>query len=178
MHLFNTNSENDYLGCKKIKFYKNLLNKQYNNYSSDILEHIDDSEYNIKEQEIKYKIFDDISSITKQNENIEIILDIPKNSQIISINKIKLSKNINNFVNDIYISLNNKKITKEKIYKNNLNEYLINNKLDNNSFKCHNNISLHIIINSNSFNEIINNNIYVTYSYANYKNKNKIYLST
>ena len=46
---------------------------------------------------------------------MELILTIPKTSDIITINKIKLSKNIKDFVFDIFITLNNNIIINRKI---------------------------------------------------------------
>ena len=72
----------------------------------------------MKEQELKFKIFDDISSVSKNlNNKIELIINIPKFSNIMTINKIKLSKNIKQYIFDIFVSLDNKIILhKENLY--------------------------------------------------------------
>ena len=153
-------------------------NLSSDSYDSDIFEHILDNniEYFIKEQEIKYKIFDDISSILRTTDGkIELILNIPKKSKLLSINKIKLSKKISNYIFDIFVSLNNKIIlTKENLYnsKIKLDDVINNNNLNNNLINCsNNNINLHIFIQSINIISIINIYIYITYSYINYKNK-------
>ena len=164
---------------------KNLLNKikhlcSTSNYSSELIEEIDDNNYNLYDQEIKYKIFEDISSVSKKNNSIELILDIPIDDNTISINKIKLSSELNKYINDIYVCVDDEKIishidsnqnsnsngSQSTIAKHILNEKIIN---------CqHNkNITLHILLKNNVINKIINKNIFVNYSFAIIKNKIK-----
>lgn len=168
----------NYLEDKKFKNLNNklLLDKIDNNDS--IIEHVEEHNYLIKDEELKYKIFDDISSIVKnKNEKIELIINIPKSSDIMKINKIKLSKNIKQFIFDIFVSLDNKIIlTKENLY----NKQFIFNKINSNeinNFKyidcSKGSINIHIILEPNSINEIINNNIYINFSFISYKNKIK-----
>ena len=69
-----------------------------------MIEHIEETDYMVKEQEHKYKIFDDISSVIKnKNNKIELVLNIPRSSDVISINKIKLSRSIKDYIFDIFI---------------------------------------------------------------------------
>ena len=78
---------------------RTALNKK-RNYSLDmtelkIIKYIDDNDKNnlIKEHTKKYKIFDNISSIIKNKDNyIELVINIPKTCDILSINKI-IAKN-------------------------------------------------------------------------------------
>lgn len=168
----------NYLEDKKFKNLNNklLFDKIDNNDS--IIEHVEENNYLIKDEELKYKIFDDISSIVKnKNEKIELIINIPKSSDIMKINKIKLSKNIKQFIFDIFVSLDEKIIlTKENLY----NKQFIFNKINNNQINnlkyidcSKGSINIHIILEPNSINEIINNNIYINFSFINYKNKIK-----
>lgn len=149
--------------------------------SKSIIEHVEEKDYLIKDQELKYKIFDDISSVVKNKSNkIELIIDIPKSSDIMTINKIKLSKNIKQFIFDIFVSVNNKVIlNRENLYNKKM---IFNNKIyndfnninDNNYIDCSKGtVDIHIILEPNSINEIINNNIYINFSFVNYKNKIK-----
>ena len=181
--LINESIDNYYSTFSSEKYNEKIATYQPlfipDNMDLSIIEHIDDQEYYLKEQEIKYKIFENISYVTKTSDGkIELIFSIPQNYQIISINKIKLSNKINLYIQDMYICLNNKKIiTKNNLYnKFNKNEFLINNNY-NNIIKCNNNtnnkINLHIILSPIALNFIINKYIYITYSYANYKNKIK-----
>lgn len=85
-----------------------------NEYSNELIEEIDDSNYNLYEHEIKYKIFQDISSISKKNNMIELILDISIDDGIMSINKIKLSNTLNKYINDIFVCVDGEKIITHK----------------------------------------------------------------
>jgi hypothetical protein len=154
------------------------------NIDNSIIEHVEDKNYLIKEQEIKFKIFDDISSVTKNKDNkLELILTIPKSTDIMTINKIKLSKNIKQYVFDIFVSvgndivLNRECIYNQKIILSSINVFdkdlLETNK---NYIDCTKGpIQIHIILEPNSINEIINNSIYVNYSFVNYKSKVKFF---
>lgn len=147
--------------------------KQNNNF----IENIEEKNYYLQENEVKYKIFEDISSISKNNNNIELILNIPIEKNIISINKIKLSSQLNKHIKNIYLNINNKMIinkdemigNKEKLSKiieRKEKENIINSSINKN-------INLHIIFDKNALNHIINKNIFVNYSYAILKNKIK-----
>ncbi len=154
------------------------------NIDNSIIEHVEDKNYLIKEQEIKFKIFDDISSVTKNKDNkLELILTIPKSTDIMTINKIKLSKNIKKFIFDIYVSVGDDIVlNRECIYNQNIilssinvfeKDLLETNK---NYIDCtKGSIQIHIILEPNSINEIINNSIYVNYSFVNYKSKVKFF---
>ena len=144
---------------------KNLI--EMNKKEQGIIEYIEEKEYNVKEQEIKYKIFEDISEVSKNINNIELIISLPKTHQILSINKIRFSKNIKNYIKDIYIT-KNKKIILDK------NE-LLNSNLEKNNINYSSNkqLRLHLILETQGLNTIINKNIYISYSYINLKNKIK-----
>ncbi len=146
---------------------------------SSIIEHIEETNYFVKEQEHKYKIFDDISSVIKnKNNQIELVINIPKSSDIVTINKIKLSKSIKEYIFDIFVTLDDKTIlTQDELYKKKISLSELNNKYnDSNIIDCSKGeVDIHIILEPNSINEIINNNIYISFSYINYKNKIKFY---
>ncbi len=153
------------------------------NIDNSIIEHVEDKNYLIKEQEIKFKIFDDISSVTKNKDKLELILTIPKSTDIMTINKIKLSKNIKQYVYDIFVSVGDDIVlNREHIYNQNIilssinvfdKDLLETNK---NYIDCtKGSIQIHIILEPNSINEIINNSIYVNYSFKNYKSKVKFF---
>ncbi len=147
----------------------------FGNKESSMIEHIEETDYMVKEQEHKYKIFDDISSVIKnKNNKIELVLNIPRSSDVISINKIKLSRSIKDYIFDIFITLDNKKIlSRGDLYNTKIN--FSNLKNYPNSINCSKgDIDIHIVLEPNSINEIINNNIYISFSYINYKNKNKL----
>jgi hypothetical protein len=161
------NDIEDYDYKQKINSPKNSITIKKN--VSGIIEYINEEEYDIKEQEIKYKIFEDISAVTKNVNSIELIITLPKINQITSINKIRFSKNINNYIKDIYVTQNNKKIFEK--------EELLNSKSEKNNIRYPSNkqINLHLIIEPVGLNTIINKNIYISYSYITLKNKIKYY---
>ncbi len=145
---------------------------------SSIIEHIEETNYFVKEQEHKYKIFDDISSVIKnKNNQIELVINIPKSSDIVTINKIKLSKSIKEYIFDIFVTLDDKTIlTQDELYKKKISLSELNKYNDSNIIDCSKGeVDIHIILEPNSINEIINNNIYISFSYINYKNKIKFY---
>lgn len=153
-----------------------------NEFSNELIEEIDDNYYNLYEQEIKYKIFEDISSVTKKDNMIELVLDIPIDDTIISINKIKLSNKLNKYIKDIYVCIDDEKTITYKDFINSISnnyesssskftEHISSQKIIN----CqHNkNITLHILLKKNIINKIINKNIFVNYSFAIFKQKLK-----
>jgi hypothetical protein len=146
---------------------------------TSIIEHIEETNYFVKEQEHKFKIFDDISSVIKnKNNQIELVINIPKSSDIVTINKIKLSKSIKEYIFDIFVTLDDKTIlTQDELYKKKISLSELNNKYnDSNIIDCSKGeVDIHIILEPNSINEIINNNIYISFSYINFKNKIKFY---
>ena len=161
---------------------KKLLNKinylTSSNYSNELIEEIDDNNYNLYDQEIKYKIFEDISSVIKNNNNIELIINIPVDDNIISINKIKLSSELNKYITDIFICIGNEKVITHKnfIKKNTtqisiFTQQILTNKIIN--CKSNKDITLHILLKDNVINKIIQKNIFVNYSFAIFKNKVK-----
>ena len=151
----------------KIREYKN---KNYNIESNinNCVEYINDIDYYIHNQEIKYKIFEDLTYIVKNKNNIELIINIPNTYELLSIIKIKLSKKITNYIKDIYVKQNKEVIlTKDKLL--NINTKDINNVINNNQGE----LNLYIIVEPNSLNHIINSNIYILFSFINNKNKVK-----
>jgi hypothetical protein len=164
---------------------KNILNKiNYlyfsDNYSNELIEEIDDKNYNLYDHEIKYKIFEDISSITKKNNVLELILNIPVDDNIISINKIKFSNKLNKYIKDIYVCVGNEKvITYTDFINKNIfqtipipfTQQISTEKIINCQFNK--DITLHILLKNNIINKIINKNIFVNYSFAIFKNKLK-----
>jgi hypothetical protein len=147
--------------------------KQNNNF----IENIEEKNYYLQDNEVKYKIFEDISSISKINNDIELILNIPIENNIISINKIKLSNRLNKYIKNIYLNIDEKIIiTKDEIIGNKENLLkIIERKQKENSINnlSNKNINIHIILDKNALNHIINKNIFVNYSYAIFKNKVK-----
>ena len=164
---------------------KMLLNKinylsSTNEYSNELIEEIDDSNYNLYEHEIKYKIFKDISSISKKNNMIELVLDIPIGDNIISINKIKLSNTLNKYITDIFVCVDGEKIITHKDFLskmvNNIKSSTFTKQISTEKvIKCqyNKNITLHILLKDNIINKIINKNIFVNYSFAIFKPKLK-----
>ncbi len=147
------------------------------NYSDSLIEYVDDINYNVQTNEIKYKIFKDISSINVKNNNLELILNLPISHDVISINKIKLSKDINKFLKDIYLVVDNHVvITKDEIFGSKeqflkiiaykFNECVVNCLMDKNVDIC-------IILHKDALNHVMNKNIFVNYSFAISKNKIK-----
>jgi hypothetical protein len=157
---------------KKINYY--YLNT---NHQDNLIEQVDDKSYNLYEQEVIYKIFEDISSVSKINGMIELVLEIPSENNIISINKIKLSNKLNNYIKDIYVKIDNEKIiTKDDFKKEKFNtSKILENVYSEKIINCQNkkNINLHILFDNQIINKIINKNIVVNYSYAIFKNKVK-----
>lgn len=160
--------------------------KETQRYSFDntepcIIEHIEETNYLVKEQELKYKIFDDISSVIKnKNNKIELVINIPRSSEIVTINKIKLSKSIKEFIFDIFVTLDNSIIlAQEDLYnkKINFSDFSLNSDLNVNVIDCsRGEVNIHIILEPQSINKIINNNIYISFSFINFKNKVKFFL--
>lgn len=154
-----------------------------NEYSNELIEGINDDEnYNSYEQEIKYKIFEDISSVSKKNNIIELVLDIPVDNSIISINKIKFSNKINKYIKDIYVCIGDEKIITHKDFLNSTStnletsskftKHISSQKIINCQYNK--NITLHILLSNKVINKIINKNIFVNYSFAIFKPKQKL----
>lgn len=156
--------------------YKNQIQKYKHNI--DLIENIEETNYYVQDNEVKYKIFEDISTISKKkNNDIELILNIPIENNIISINKIKLSNQLNKYIKNIYLNIDDKIIIKKdelNINKEKLSKIIKYKEKDNiiNS-SINKNINLHIVIDKKALNYIINKNIFVNYSYAIFKNKIK-----
>ncbi len=185
--------EDDYFNlireCEETKYQKYLVTDKvlFDDIEPCLLEHVEENNYLTKEQEIKYKIFDDISSLNKTNGKIELLINIPKSSDILTINKIKLSKNIKKYIFDIFVTLNDKVIlTRENLYNTKINlstssEDELNNLSDTdsndsslNTINCsQGEVNIHIVLKPNSINDILNNHIYISYSFINFKNKIK-----
>jgi len=145
------------------------------NKNMDLIENINDKNYSIQNNEIKYKIFEDISSISKNKNNLELVLSIPSGNNIISVNKIKLSNKLNEYIKDIYVKINDNIImTRKEIFDDNKKILKIIEPKENKTNINHStNINIHIIFNKNTLNHIINKNIFVNYSYMILKNKLK-----
>jgi len=146
------------------KNYKKRLLENYDEEYDNILESIKDNyNYHLKENEKKYKIFEDISSINSHNKYLELVLDLPINLKIVSINKIKFSDKIKDCIENIYLTINNKKTVTDIQNINLLNIRDIKN------------LEIHLLLKKNAINKIINKNIYITYSYIETKSKIKFY---
>jgi len=161
---------NDYYN--KVNLYtekeiSNDINNEIKNFNktkiSNMIEYINNEEYIIKEQEEKFNIFDDITYVNKnKNNELELVINIKKRSDLLSINKIKLSNNIKNYIKKIYLSINDRIIIND----------LFNDE-SSNTYYMEDDIALSIIIDSVNLNNIMNTNIYILFSYINYKNKVK-----
>lgn len=178
---FNTEQEQHNFLSKLPEFYinKNII-ENTTDYSSELIEEIDDNNYNLYEQEIKYKIFEDISSVNKKNDIIELMLNIPINDNIMSINKIKLSTKLNKYIYNIYVCVDGKKIVTQTDFlnddKNNIKSTIFDKQISSNKIiNCQysKNVTFHILFKNNVINKIINKNIFVNYSFAILKNKLK-----
>ena len=169
----------------KHNIFKYNTTKQNINFSKNYslmenienIENIDDKNYYIQDNEVKYKIFEDISFISKNENHLELVLKIPIENNILSINKIKLSNQINKFIKNIYLNIDDKvTIKKEEIFKY---SDTVSKKFEyeqrDNIINCSHakNINLHIVLDKNALNYIINKNIFINYSYAIFKNKIK-----
>lgn len=153
-------------------------NSQLNdNCTNSLIEYIDDTNYNVQTNEIKYKLFNDISSINIKNGKIELILNLPITHNVISINKIKLSNNLNKFLKDIYLVIdNNVIIEKDEIFGSRENFLkVVAYKFNKNAINClmDKNIDICIVLNKDAINYIMNKNIFVSYSFMILKNKVK-----
>ena len=126
----------------------------FDNTDSSIIEHIEETNYLVKEQELKYKIFDDISSVIKnKNNKIELVINIPESGDIVTINKIKLSKSIKEFIFDIFVTINDTIIlTQDDLYYKKINfSNISNNFNDSNIIDCsRGKVNIHIILEPNS----------------------------
>jgi len=143
------------------------INNEIKNFNktkiSNMIEYINNEEYIIKEQEEKFNIFDDIAYMNKnKNNELELVINIKKRSDLLSINKIKLSNNIKNYIKKIFLSINDKVIIDDLLNSENLNSCYIES-----------DVNLSIVIDSVNLNDIMNTNIYILFSYINYKNKVK-----
>ena len=97
-----------------------------------------------------------------KNNELELVINIKKRSDLLSINKIKLSNNIKNYIKKIFLSINDKVIIDDLLNSENLNSCYIES-----------DVNLSIVIDSVNLNDIMNTNIYILFSYINYKNKVK-----
>ena len=156
--------ENDDESGISYKNYKKRVLESYDEEYDNILESIkDNNNYHLKENEKKYKIFEDISSINSHSKYLELVLELPINLKIVSINKIKFSDKIKDCIENIYLTINNKKIVTDIQNINLLNIRDIKN------------LEIHLLLKKNAINKIINKNIYITYSYIETKSKIKFY---
>lgn len=181
-NLTNEKSNNSLLVNHDKKNNSNILNldnqdkNQNYNQTDGIIENIDEKNYYVQDNEVKYKIFDEISSISKINNSIELILNIPTENNILSINKIKLSNKLNKYIEDVYLNIDDKIILKkDEIIRNNNKPTKITKSSNKENINCilGKNVNLHIILNKDALNHVINKNIFVNYSYAIFKNKLK-----
>lgn len=159
VNLYNENEISDEIS--------NKINNEIKNFNktkiSNMIEYINNEEYIIKEQEEKFNIFDDITYMNKnKNNELELVINIKKRSDLLSINKIKLLNNIKNYIKKMFLSINDKVIIDDLLNSENLNSYYIEN-----------DVNLSIVIDSVNLNDIMNTNIYILFSYINYKNKVK-----
>lgn len=136
----------------------------YDNNKQDTI-YIKTNNFNIEsENEIKFKIFDDIHSINIKSNLIELIVKIPLVENIVSINKIILSNKIKKYLINIFIYVEGSNIifdnTNKIIIKSNLNNFTKD-------------LEISLIFNSTALNDIMNQNIIVNYSCVNLKKKIK-----
>ncbi len=162
------------------KINRYCLNANNENNENNLIEQVDEKNYNLYEHEVIYKIFEDISSVSKTNGMIELVLTLPSENNIISINKIKLSNKLNNYIKDIYVKIDNEKIISKDNFKKETSKILntskkFENVYNNKIINCQNNknINLHILFENQIINKIINKNIVINYSFAIFKNKFK-----
>lgn len=91
----NTIVETKNPGCVECVGYvaNNDTNSTYNTETQVVIDDKDESTQYMYEHEVSYRIFDDISSVSRLGDNIELVLEIPIDSSSISINKIKIMRN-------------------------------------------------------------------------------------
>ena len=155
------------------KIKKTKSSESFISDESSIIELVDDKKnYTVYENEVKYKIFEDISSISKGVcGDLELILDIPYEHNVVSINKIKISNGLSKYIKNVYMMLGEKIImTKEELINTNNKIKIMR---DNKNTNDYHNINLSIILDKDSLNHIVNKNIFVNYSYTILKNKLK-----
>ena len=171
---YESSTENKYKTEINKQYRKNSLFSDYSQSQNGLIENINDKNYNIYENEIKYKIFEDISSVSKKDDCIELILNIPTENNIISINKIKLSEKLNKYIKDIFVCVGENKIIKKDDLKKKSFKIIEENTMDN-IILCQTDIdvNLHILLDKRVINKIINKNIFINYSFAIFKNKIK-----
>lgn len=152
----------------------------------DFIEHIE-NDYDLGQNEIKYKIFEDISSIRKIDQYIELELEIPHRHNIISINKIKIPNKLKKYITRILLYVGDRVYNYDYDidYDIDLDDYSeeeynidikkINNIRNDNKIidKNYKSIKLCLVLKKNAINEIIDKNIFISYSFAIFKNKFK-----
>jgi hypothetical protein len=172
LNYIHSTETSDLISMDNSNFIKNKIEIYSNNC---IIENTNKSKF-IKEK--KYKIFDDITFITiNKNNEIELVINIPKTDDILYINKIRFSK-INNFIKNIFITLDDKIIINNNdifpkrlyFYNNSDEKYELNKKYIN---CCNGVVNINIILNNNAINNIINSYIYILFTHITFKKKIK-----
>ena len=111
------------------------------------------------ENDISYKILDDIEDIELQADNVILSINLLPN-ETLKINSLKIPAKIKKYVNDIYITENNNIIYKKHNY--------INSVINTNE-----NTKIHLVFNKIYMNEIIGYNIVLNYTIVCKKSKSK-----
>ena len=117
---------------------------------------------NLIENEKKYKILDDIEHVEFKKNNIILSINLCSNMTL-RINSLKIPNEINEYLNDIYISENNNIIYKKNNY--------INRVINTNDKTV-----LHLVFNKKNISDIIGCSVILNYTIICKKSKSKICL--
>ena len=145
-------------------------------FESDVIEHgfLNKNETNNTiSNKIRFRLLDDVNSINVDNNgNIELSVSLSSSLNILTIDKIKLSKKMS--VNDINIYSNDKIIYKKDDIFTSVNYNYIKNRLQFSG--CDKDIVINMKINNKNINNVIGKCIYVSYTNTITKEKHKINL--
>ncbi len=175
-HKFNTIYSMQNLSTKKTitNLKKTNSSDSLQSFESNVIEHefLNKNEtISTISNKIKFRLLDDVDTINVDNNgNIELSVLLSSSLNILTIDKIKLSKKIN--INDINIYSNNKIIYKKDDIFTSINYSCVKNKLQFSG--CDNDIVINVKINNKNINNIIGKCVYLSYTNTITKEKHKI----